>query len=155
MRSKICVWNIIEYLRQSIDEKSKIEKWNAKEYLNMQLAGNYDFFLVHAVGNTFLLAKPDMDYPIAKTKIQMQRIEEKSGYDIALLLENPTAYKIKKLIESKIAFITIDKQMYLPFMALHIKKTMMLRLQTGKMRGLQQQRNWSICIFYILMNPNF
>lgn len=114
--------SVLDYLRQSIDEKSEIEKWNAKEYLNIQLAGNYNYFLVHAVGNTFLLAKPTMDYSIAKIKIQIQRIEEKSGYDIALLLENPTAYKIKKMIESKIAFITVDKQMYLPFMALDIKK---------------------------------
>ena len=115
--------SVIEYLKKSIDEKSEMEKWNAKEYLNIQLAGNYDFFLVHSVGNTFLLAKPIMDYSIAKIKVQIQRIEEKSGYDVALLLENPTAYKIKKMIESKIPFVTVDKQMYLPFMALDIKKS--------------------------------
>ena len=115
--------SVIEYLKKSIDEKSEMEKWNAKEYLNIQLAGNYDFFLVHSVGNTFLLAKPIMDYSIAKIKVQIQRIEEKSGYDVALLLENPTAYKIKKMIESKIPFVTVDKQMFLPFMALDIKKS--------------------------------
>lgn len=124
--------SIIVYLRQCIDEKSEIEKWNAKEYLNMQLAGNYDYFLVHTVGNTFLLAKPTMDYPIAKIKIQIQRIEEKSGYDTALLLENPTAYKVKKMIESKIAFIASDKQMYLPFMALHIRKNNDAKIEDQK-----------------------
>lgn len=115
--------SILEYLRQSIDEKSEIEKWNAKECLNMQLAGSYDYFLVHAVGITFLLAKPVEDYPMAKIKIHIRRIEEKSGHEVALLLENPTAYKIKKMLEEKLPFITIDKQMYLPFMALHIKKS--------------------------------
>jgi len=124
--------SIIEYLRQSIDENAKIEKWNAKEVLNMQLAGNYDFFLVHALGHTFLLAKPDIDASIVKIKIQIQRIEEKSGYDTALLLENPTAYKIKKMIESKIAFVTIDKQMFLPFMALHIRKHNTTKIEASK-----------------------
>lgn len=77
--------SIVEYLRQSIDERSEIEEWNAKEHLNLQLAGNYDWLLVHSVGNTFLLAKPTMDDSIAKMKIQMQQIKEKSGYDVALV----------------------------------------------------------------------
>ena len=56
--------SVIEYLKKSIDEKSEMEKWNAKEYLNIQLAGNYDFFLVHAVENTFLLVKKSIVCPM-------------------------------------------------------------------------------------------
>ena len=34
-------------------------------------------------------------------------------------------YKVKKMLQERIAFVTLDKQMYLPFMALHIKKNRM------------------------------
>ena len=36
-----------------------------------------------------------------------------------------TVYKVKKMLQERIAFVTLDKQMYLPFMALHIKKNRM------------------------------
>ena len=36
---------ILRYLKTNIDENCSIAKWKAKEYLNIQLAGSYDYYL--------------------------------------------------------------------------------------------------------------
>lgn len=114
---------ILEYLKVSVDDKTEIKKWNAKKYLNLQLAGSYEYYLVYAVSESFLLIKPLEEFTISKMEIHMKRIKEKTGYEVALLLQSPTSYKVKKMIEERIPFITIDKQMFLPFLALHIKQS--------------------------------
>ncbi|MEA4923426.1 MAG: hypothetical protein VB031_08780 [Eubacteriaceae bacterium] len=113
---------VLDYLQNSLDANAKIKYWNAKEYLNIQLAGGYEYYFVEALDESFLLIKPLNELTIPKAKIQMKRIQEKAGYEVAMLLDTPTAYKMKKMLEERIAFVTIDKQMYLPFMAVHIKR---------------------------------
>ena len=116
---------IIKYLQSSIDEKAEVKKWNAKEHFNLQLAGSYEYYIVSVLMETFLLIKPLEEFTISKTKIHINRITEKTGYEVAILLQSPTVYKVKKMLQERIAFVTLDKQMYLPFMALHIKKNRM------------------------------
>ncbi len=113
---------ILEYLRTNIDEKATIKKWNAKQYLNIQLAGNYDYYLVTILSESFLLIKPVETQIIQKIKIHIMRIQKETKYEVALLLERPTPYFIKKMLEERIAFLATGKQMYLPFLALHIQK---------------------------------
>lgn len=113
---------ILNYVKQIVDENATIEKWNAKAYLNLMLAGNYEYYLVNILGEHFLAIKPNEMMSITRLKIQINTIQEKTGYNVALLLEDSTAYLIKKMLGERIAFITVDKQMYLPFLALHIKK---------------------------------
>ena len=115
--------NILDYLQNSLDANAKIKNWNAKEYFNIQLASSYEYYLVEALDEIFLLIKPLDELTIPKVKIQIKRIREKAGYEVAMLLDTPTAYKVKKLLEERIAFVTIDKQIYLPFMVLHIKQS--------------------------------
>ena len=114
---------ILRYLKTNIDENCSIAKWKAKEYLNIQLAGSYDYYLVNAFSEDFLLIKPVDEMTIQKTSIHAKRINDKTGYEVAVLLENPSSYIIKKMIEERNAFITVDKQMYLPFLAIHLKQS--------------------------------
>ncbi|MDO5409855.1 MAG: HTH domain-containing protein [Lachnospiraceae bacterium] len=113
---------LLEYLHLMIDEKATLEPWDAKAYLNVQLAGFYEYFVVSLLQENFLLMKPQEEVSIPKMKKHMTRVKEKTNYEVALLLDNPTAYKVKKLLQEKIAFVAADKQMYLPFMALQIKQ---------------------------------
>lgn len=115
--------DILDYLKTSIDDKAEIQKWNAKEYINLQLAGSYEYYLVFVLSENFLLIKPLEEFTVLKMKIHINRITEKTGYEVALLLQTPSAYKIKKMFEEKIAFVTVDKQMFLPFLALHIRQS--------------------------------
>lgn len=123
---------ILDYLKQSIDEEATMEPWNAKQYLNLQLAGNYDYYLVTVLSEAFLLIKPVEEQTIQKTKTHMIRIQDKTKYEVAVLLEHATPYRIKKMLEERIAFLAVDKQMYLPFLALHIKKQTKQKMEAEK-----------------------
>ncbi len=123
---------ILNYLKQNIDEKAAIEPWNAKQYLNLQLAGNYDYYLVTVLAETFLLIRPVEVQSIQKTKAHMIRIQDKAKYEVAVLLEDATSYRVKKMLEERMAFLSVDKQMYLPFLALHIKKQMKKKMEAEK-----------------------
>ena len=112
---------ILKYLQQIFDENAQIHKWNAKDILSLKLAGSYDFFLVALLEEEFLLVRPYEQQAIPNLKIQIRLIEEKTGYQVALLLEEITSYRMKKMLEERMAFLVLDRQMYLPFMALHIK----------------------------------
>lgn len=113
---------ILNYLKQSIDVEATLDKWNAKQYLNLQLASNYDYYLVTILAESFLLIKPIETQTIQRTKAHIAGIQEKVGYEVAILLEEATPYIVKKMLEERMAFLAVDKQMYLPFLALHIKK---------------------------------
>ena len=140
---------IIKYLQSSIDEKAEVKKWNAKEHFNLQLAGSYEYYIVSVLMETFLLIKPLEEFTISKTKIHINRITEKTGYEVAILLQSPTVYKVKKMLQERIEFVTLDKQMYLPFMALHIKKNRMNDAIITERENLLQQLSWFFFIFFI------
>ena len=112
---------VLDYLKCNIDAEASIYEWNAKEILRLQIAGNYDFYFVSVLDSNFLLIKPKENMTIRIIKIQIEYIKEKTGYDLALLLENSTPYRTKKILEERIPFISVNRQMYLPFMALQIR----------------------------------
>ena len=113
---------VLHYLKQSVGDEVSFRKWNAKETLNLQIAGSYDFFYVTVMEVEFLLMKPLETMTIQKIKIQMEYVKSKTALETAVLIENSTSYRIKKMLEERIPFIAVEKQMYLPFMALHIRK---------------------------------
>lgn len=110
------------YLQQNVDANASFRDWDAKESLNLQIAGSYDFYCVTVLNVEFLLIKPNEFMTIQKIKIHVEYIEEKTGLNAAVQLENGTPYRIKKMLEERIPFISVDRQMYLPFMALHIRR---------------------------------
>ena len=112
---------ILEYLKKDIDDKSTVSNWNAKKYLNMSLAGSYDYYLVSTLDTQFLLVKPLETFTVQKISIHLDRMHEKINFDIAVLMDNITPYIRKKMIATKIPFLEIGKQMYLPFMAVHLQ----------------------------------
>lgn len=114
--------DILQYLQQNIDTKATIKDWDAKQFLNLQLATTYDYSMVTVLDEEFLLIRPIETQTIQKTMMHIARIQEKVDYDVAILLEDATRYRVKKMMEERVAFLTVDRQMYLPFLALHIKK---------------------------------
>ncbi|MBS6194040.1 MAG: hypothetical protein KH828_00485 [Clostridiales bacterium] len=114
---------VLDYLKQMIDDEATLEEWDAKQYLNLHLAGSYMYYRVTVLAETFLLIKPVEEQTIQKMKTHIFRIKEKTGYEAAVLVEQGTPYRVKKMLEERIAFLTEDRQMYLPFLALHIRKT--------------------------------
>lgn len=113
---------VLDYLKTNIDKNSSIKKWNANATLSIQLANSYQYYQVDALGEQFLLVEPLETQTVQKTKIQLDLIANKTEMQVAVLLKYATMYRTMKMLEERIPFIATDKQMYLPFMALHIRK---------------------------------
>lgn len=113
---------ILDYLKVNIDGNASIKKWDAKATLSIQLANSYRYYQVVVLGEQFLLVEPLETQTVQKTKIQLELITDKTDMHVAVLLKYATMYRTKKMLEERIPFIAADKQMYLPFMALHIRK---------------------------------
>ena len=76
-RKKVdCVNEIRKYLQLNIDDNAEVQKWDAKKYLNLQLAGSYEYYIVSVLMEKFLLIKPMEEYTISKIKIHINRITE-------------------------------------------------------------------------------
>lgn len=113
---------IQKYLCESIDENAVLYRWNPKEKLSLYLAGSYQFYMTELLGEKFLLVRPYEQKTVQNIKKQMNLIHEKTAMEVALILESPTNYRIKKLLQERVPFVSINKQLYLPFLALHIQK---------------------------------
>ena len=113
---------VLDYLKKNIDENASIKVWNARKRLSIQLAISYTYYYVVVLGEPFLLVEPIETTTVQKIKKQIELIGDKTDMQVAVLLKYATMYRTKKMLEERIPFIAADKQMYLPFMALHIRK---------------------------------
>lgn len=113
---------VLDYLKTNIDKNASMQKWNATTTLSIQLANSYQYYQVIVLGEQFLLVEPLETQTVHKTKIQLDLIANKTDMQVAVLLKYASIYRTMKMLEERIPFIAADKQMYLPFMALHIRK---------------------------------
>lgn len=113
---------IQKYLREMIDENAVLDNWNPKEKLSLYLAGSFQFYLAEILNTQFLLIKPYENKTVQNLKKQMDIIGEKTSMQVAVILEKTTNYRIKKMIQERIAFVSTERQLYIPFLALHIQK---------------------------------
>ena len=113
----------IEYLQEYIDDNVLYYDCNSemKKKLPLRLAGSFDMYKCTVLENEFIVAKPYDEITVSRLKTMVSNIEEKTGLNVALLLNTVTPYAIKKMLMDKNAFIVPYKQLYLPFLALMIK----------------------------------
>lgn len=114
--------HIKQYLQAVLDENAELTFFEGKEKLSIVLAGSYQFYWVRALETEFVLAKPWERMTIDKLKKQFIRIEEALQAPVALVEEELTPYRRKKLIQERVAFVSARHQMYLPFLGLHIQE---------------------------------
>lgn len=119
---------LIQYLKQTVDDQVTIEKYNAKEKLSPYLAGGYVFYIMQLLDCRFFLVKPLEEKTIAQLKKQLCNIQAKLGSQVVILTEKMTPYKRKKYLAERIPFICEDNQMFLPFLGLHMQmKTQLIK----------------------------
>ena len=116
------MFNVLEYLRENVDDEVRIVKWNAKEHLSLHLASIYEYYHVSPLGIHFLMMRPKETVILSKIQIHMNQISETTKLETVLLLKDASPYLTKEMLKKRISFISEDKQMYLSFIALHLKK---------------------------------
>jgi len=112
---------IVAYLRMVLDEQIIIEPYNVKDKLSLYFAGIYQFYKVKVLGAEFLLVKPSEESTVAQIKKQIIALEDKLDYKVVLLVQDLTPYRRKKMIKEMVPFISVDQQMFLPFIGVHLQ----------------------------------
>lgn len=111
------------YLKENIDNHVIIKPWSEKNKFPLFLRSIYKFHEMIILGTSCVLLeildeKPGVDV-IQKHK---KRIEELTNKQIVFYYKGITRYRRKSLIENRIPFVIEDGQVFLPFLALDLKK---------------------------------
>lgn len=111
---------VLKYLKNTVDNNAVIEEWDAKKQFNMHITASYQFYKVRLLDIEFIVIKPEIEIPINTLQIQMVQIQKKVNMPVVVMKETLTRFAKKKLIEKRIPFLIMDKQMYLPFLGMDL-----------------------------------
>jgi predicted protein tyrosine phosphatase len=115
--------NVELYLRENIDHLIRIQPWVHKSVLPVFLRNNYNFYEATILATPCILLEAADEMPgLEKLQKHVKQIETLTKRQIVLLYKKISRYRRKSLIENRIPFVIADGQMYLPFLALDLKK---------------------------------
>ncbi len=112
---------VLQYLQEYFDDNASVVPIAAPASLSFALRGNYNFFDAHLLTEHFLIAMPTQEISTKNLIAQMARIQTATGTNVVVLLKQATRYQLKKMLAEGAPFIAENKQLYLPFMALHMQ----------------------------------
>ena len=86
--------------------------------LPLYLRGLYSFERWTAFGVPFAMASP-IESPTVKTMTKHRNtLEAALGIPVAFALESATGYRVERMLEAGLAFVSLGKQVYLPFLGI-------------------------------------
>jgi hypothetical protein len=109
------------YLKRVLSEPDEIRLLNETEVaaLPLYIRKNYKFYNTELLGISMIFAQKLNHQDNMRLLNEHGLLYNIFKKPIVILLENITAYQRTRLLELKIPFIIPDKQLYLPFVALH------------------------------------
>lgn len=115
--------NLENYLKNSIDSHVKITSMDAHKGLPAFLMENYRFFQMKLLNEPCVLMEILNDQlSITSLTKHIQIVGKTVGVQIVLYYRRISNFRRKGLIENRIAFVLDDGQLYLPFLAMDLKK---------------------------------
>lgn len=104
-----------EYVEKMLHTRVELESVDVSG-LPLYLRGLYSFERWTAFGVPFVMASPH-ESPTVKTMAKRRNaLETALGIPVAFALESATGYRVERMLEAGLAFVTTDKQVYLPFL---------------------------------------
>ena len=114
---------IESYLKENIDDDATVKIWNKKNGLPIYLRNSYDIFELTVLETQCILIEMIEVIPSTdQLKKHMMQINKITNNPVVLLFKEITSYRRKMLIQNRIPFVVRDKQMYLPFLGLDLKR---------------------------------
>jgi predicted transcriptional regulator len=117
------VMGIESYLQENVDSNVTIKPWYEKNKLPVFLRNNYNFHEMTVLGSPCILMEKADEMPgVVALQKHIKRVETVTNRQVVLFYKEISRYRRKSLIENRIPFVVEDGQMYLPFLALDLKK---------------------------------
>lgn len=116
--------DIIAYLKSTIDENVEIKEYVNIENVPIYLKEAFNFYQGKFLDNSVFLIEPKSDNITLPTlKKRLESIKKYTDNHIIILYDSISDYQRKKLIKERIAYIIVNRQMYLPFIALDLHES--------------------------------
>ena len=90
--------------------------------LPLYLRGSYGLERWAVFGVPFAVATPKESFAVKTMAKNRDAMERALGIPVAFLLEEPTGYRIGRMVEAGLSFIVPDRQVYLPFLGVALSE---------------------------------
>ena len=142
-----------EELKKSFGINFKIKEIGAIKGLPVYMVAGRCFYILKTDNIEFLavkLSSADKFGSVALEK-QMQKYSEITGKDVVFVFDRITSFQRDSLISHKINFIVPEKQIYIPFLGVHLRN----QFQNKKLISSEKMMPATQCLFlYLLYNSN-
>lgn len=120
------IQNTIKYIHSFLNDKISVKgiPVDVQRSLPVVIQSNYDCFASAIMGIEVCLcfAKDEKSITPSKVQLHLQMLEQHVGKPCIIVLEDIPSYNIKRLIDQRVNFIIIGKQMYVPSLMLDLRK---------------------------------
>ena len=111
------------YLKENVDEHLTIQPLSESSHLSVSLRETYNFYEMTILDTQCILLELVDEMPgIDELVKHVKQIGKLTKLPSVLYCKTISRYRRKSLIDNRIAFVIEDGQMYLPFLALDLKK---------------------------------
>jgi len=141
---------MIDYLKEILGLKVKIEKWNIEKNLPIYLQNKREYYVLSICEEQNLIVKILSDeFSLPTFQKQIVQLKKYTDMQIILWLDNITSYQRKSLIKNQILFVIPDSQLYIPSMGICLKEHFQNKpLKVEKLTAMAQY-----IILYLIYNP--
>ena len=120
------IQNTIKYIHSFLNDKISVKRIpvDVQRSLPAVIQSNYDCFASAIMGIEVCLcfAKDEKSITPSKVQLHLQMLEQYVGKPCIIVLEDIPSYNIKRLIDQRVNFIIIGKQMFVPSLMLDLRK---------------------------------
>ena len=120
------IQNTIKYIHSFLNDKISVKgiSVDVQRSLPVVIQSNYDCFASAIMGIEVCLcfAKDEKSITPSKVQLHLQMLEQHVGKPCIIVLEDIPSYNIKRLIDQRVNFIIIGKQMFVPSLMLDLRK---------------------------------
>ena len=120
------IQNTMKYIHSFLNDKISVKgiPVDVQRSLPIVIQSNYDCFASAIMGIEVCLcfAKDEKSITPSKVQLHLQMLEQHVGKPCIIVLEDIPSYNIKRLIDQRVNFIIIGKQMFVPSLMLDLRK---------------------------------
>ena len=112
----------VAYMKSTLHVDADVSVYESADKLPLYLRNGYDFSLLTVHDTRFLLVQPKTQSNLTNMRKQIGQINNLTGFDCVLCLDNVRVYTKEKMLSEGIPFIISGQQIFMPFLGIALAK---------------------------------